>query len=232
MKYRELRKKLIPDYAAIQYLLCALGLCVAYYLTSLLNGIFRDGYDTYFDITSRFDRMIPAVPIWTVMYFFSYVFWIISYLWVSRESREMSNRLLFADLIGKVLCTAVFLIAPTTAERPPVAVDAFAAPLLKLLFAIDEPVNLFPSMHCSVSWFAVRYVLKCKKIPTWYKFTAVLLMLAVFASVLFTKQHVIIDIFGGIAVAELSIQVSDRTGLYKLYNKLDVARFYEKRNAK
>ena len=57
-------------------------------------------------------------------------------------------------------------------------------------------------------------------------------MLAVFASVLFTKQHVIIDIFGGIAVAELSIQVSDRTGLYKLYNKLDVARFYEKRNAK
>lgn len=232
MKYRDLRRKLIPDYAAVQYLICALGLCMAYYLTKLLNYLFRGGYDTYLDITSDLDRLIPVIPVWTVMYFLSYVFWIISYLWVSRESREMSNRLLFADMIGKFLCTAVFLIVPTTTVRPPVAEDAFAAPLLELLYVIDTPENLFPSMHCSVSWFAVRYVLKCGKIPKWYKAVAVLSTLAVFAAVLFTKQHVIIDIFGGIAVAELSIQVSDRTGLYKIYDKLDVGRFYEKRNKK
>lgn len=232
MKYRNFRSKFIPDYAVIQYLLCALGLCTTYWLTRLINFILRGGPENYLDITTSLDRAIPVIPVWTVMYFISYVFWIISYLWVSKESREMSNRLLTADMLGKIICTAVFLIVPTTAARPTVPTDAFAAPLLELLYVLDSPDNLFPSMHCSVSWFAMRYVLKCRKIPKWYKITSVISTLAVFASVLFTKQHVIIDIFGGIAVAELSIQLSDRTGLHKLHDKLDVGKFYERKHDK
>lgn len=228
-KLISLRRRLIPDYAVIQYLICAVGLCIAYYFTRFVNFVCRDGIDTYTDLTTRLDGMIPAVPLWTVVYFLSYVFWIVSYLWVSRESREMSNRLLFSDILGKLFCTVVYIAFPTTSSRPSDFGEKTGAWMLEMLYTIDMQDNLFPSMHCSVSWFAMRYVLKCRKIPVWYKVFSVFATLAVFAAVLFTKQHVIVDIFGGIAVAELSVLICERTGAWKIYDRFDMGKFYERR---
>jgi hypothetical protein len=60
----------------------------------------------------------------------------------------------------------------------------------------------------------------------WYKLFSILAVLSIFASVLFTKQHVIVDIIGGVAVAEVSILLSERTKAYRLYYKLDIYDLY------
>ena len=70
---------------------------------------------------------------------------------------------------------------------------------------------------------------KCEKIPKWYKIFAFVAAFMVFASVLFTNQHVIIDIFAGVFVAEACTQIASRTNLHKLYDKLDIGRFYERK---
>ncbi len=231
MKIRDLRRSIIDDYAVIPFLLCGVGQMTAFYLVRLINRLVYGPVENYFDITTKLDRIIPVVPKWVIVYILSYVFWLVSYLWVSKESKEVSNRFLTADMLGKVLCAVIFVAFPTTNTRLPLPSEDWARPVLELIYFLDSPDNLFPSMHCSVSWFAVRYVCKSKKIPMWYKCVSVVMTLLVFLSVLFTKQHVVIDIFGGIAVAELSIQISERTNLYKLYDKLDVVgSFYDRRD--
>ncbi len=228
----DLRRKLLPDYAVIPFLLCAAGQLFAYYVTRLINYNFRGMPETFTDIASHWDKMIPVVPLWSVIYFLSYVFWTVSYIWVSRESKEACNKMLVADMMGKLLCAVVFVAFPTTLARPQVDTSTFDGWLLNYIYTIDQPDNLLPSMHCSVSWFAARFVGMSKITPKWYKIFAFIAAFLVFASVLFTKQHVIVDIFAGVFVAEMCIQISCRTKLHNIYNKLDLGRFYGRRNQK
>ena len=223
MKFRDLRRKIIADYAVLPFIFCGMGLILAYGATRLVNHALRG-------LPEKWDMFIPVIPAWTVVYFLSYVFWILAYLRISKESKTMSNRLLVADIFGKIVCMAVFLIVPTTTVRPAVPDDMFLSPLLELLYFLDSPDNLFPSMHCSTSWFASRYLQRCETVSNKIKVLGWVSTGLVFLSVLFTKQHVIIDIIGGVVVAETCAIISDKSHLYKIYDKLDiVGRYYDRK---
>ena len=75
---------------------------------------------------------------------------------------------------------------------------------------MDAPVNLFPSIHCLESWCAIHAAFTMKKMPNWYRLVTVVMSLGVFASTLFIKQHVILDMFGGIAVFEVGYFVAGK----------------------
>ena len=49
-----------------------------------------------------------------------------------------------------------------------------------------------------------------KKMPKWYRLVTVIMSLGVFASTLFIKQHVILDMFGGIVVFEIGYFVAGK----------------------
>lgn len=222
MKFRELRSIIIKDYAVIPFIFCGIGQAFVYYFPRLINGLYIKDFSGYYDFSTAFDNMIPAVSYWAVIYFLSYLFWAVSYVTVALESREMGQRLLVADLMGKCICFVIFIAVPTAIIRPEVPQGECFSWLLELLYAIDTPDNLLPSMHCSVSWFAMRFVLKSKKPYTWYKVLAPIFTLLIFASVLFTKQHIVIDIAAGVLVAELCTQIACRTNIHKFLDKLDV----------
>ena len=59
-----------------------------------------------------------------------------------------------------------------------------------------------------------------EKVPGWYKIVSVMIAVLVFVSTLVTKQHVIVDVIGGVAVAELTWFVSCRTNGWKIYRNL------------
>lgn len=229
-KFRKVRRIFINDYAVIPFMICTFGMIMSYWFTRIVNYNFRGSIETFNNITSKYDNMIDPIPWWTIIYFGCYIVWIASFLWVSKQSKDISNRMLFADMLCKLLCTAIFIIYPTTMSRPGVPEGEFASPLMEILYWVDSPDNLFPSMHCTASWFAARYPTRCANIPKWYKAIAWISLFLVFASVLFTKQHVIADIFGGVIAAELCIQLSERLKLYRLFNKLDLGIILEKKN--
>ncbi len=234
MWFRDIRNKIISDYAVIPFLLCAIGQLSAFYLVRIINRLIHGPFENYLDMTTKYDEMIHVLPWWVLVYIYAYIFWLVSYIWVAKENKETCCRFLTADLLGKIVCFALFIIIPTTNIRPELPSDAFARPVLELIYFLDTPDNLFPSMHCSVSWFAVRYVNKCKKIPLWYKLLSWVSTFAIFLSVLFTKQHVILDIFGGVAVAEICIIIGEKTNLYKYFLRTEnaVGRFYGKLKAR
>ena len=91
--------------------------------------------------------------------------------------------------------------------------------LSSFIYQMDAPVNLFPSIHCLESWCAIHAAFAMKKMPKWYRLVTVVMSLGVFASTLFIKQHVILDMFGGIAVFEIGYWIAGKI-VPRLYKKV------------
>ncbi len=224
------RRKLIPDYAVIPVILWIIGQALAFYATRLLNLALYGDYEKFFDLSIYLDSLIPVMPVWIYIYILTYPFWVISFVLICRDSKEMCCKALSAEMLGKIVCAIIFISLPTFIVRPEVEVDSLSTFLLNFIYKADTPDNLFPSMHCSISYFAVRYVLKCSKIPKWYKISAVVMTVLICFSVVFTKQHVVLDIPGALLMAEMCSQLSDRLNFKRVYEKLDIGNFYERKS--
>lgn len=91
---------------------------------------------------------------------------------------------------------------------------------MKFLYWVDDADNLFPSIHCLVSWFCYIGIRGRKEIPKWYQNCSCATAIIVFLSTLTTKQHVIVDIIGGVVIAELTLFTARKTNWYCWYMKI------------
>lgn len=191
--------RFIPRYAHLPLASCLLTLILAYSATMLIE------VEQFVDISLPIDHMIPVRPVWVMVYLLSYVYWALAYIAVARESRKHCLRLVGADFIAKVIAAACFMLMPVTIARPELDGSGISEKLLQFIYAMDEPRNLFPSMHCMYSWIAAREFMRLEKYGRLLKWCAVIFSVMVFLSTLFTRQHYILDIFGGIAAAEIGM---------------------------
>ena len=154
------------------------------------------------------DEMIPVVPWTTLIYFGCFLFWAVGYAIILRTEPEGTHRFFRAELLGKLICFLFFVAIPTTSARPEISGSGIFAWFMRFLYAADTPRALFPSMHCFVSWMCVVGLRGKPQISKAYRATAVIAALLVFASTLTTKQHVLVDVPAGVALAELVYYVS------------------------
>lgn len=159
------------------------------------------------------DQYFPFLP-WTVsIYFGSYLFWAVVYLYMARQETKLAYRFFRADLFAKLICFLCFVCFPTTNARPEVVGSSLWDDLMRLLYRLDAPTNLFPSIHCMVSWLCfIGLRAKPKSTPTLRVavITACGMALAVCWSTLTTRQHVIVDVFAGVLLAELAWRAAGR----------------------
>lgn len=185
----------------------------------------------HYDLSIPFiDENIPFVPAMMFIYVLSYAFWAIGYVVVARESREVCYRVFSGDLIAKSFCLVIFLCLPTVMNARPsdFPVETLADRLTRLIFDIDSPDNLFPSIHCLESWMVFRGSTICKKVPNGYRIFCLVFALTVCLSTVMVKQHVVADIFAGIALAELGLFLSKRLRTGRLFEAIN--RRLEKRH--
>ena len=88
------------------------------------------------------------------------------------------------------------------------------------LYSIDAADNLFPSIHCLVSWFCFLGIKDQKRIPAWYKGVSFVLAVLVFLSTLFTKQHVLVDVAGGVILAQICFMLGQKTEIWHIYERV------------
>ena len=123
----------------------------------------------HFDFTLPLDLKIPFLP-WTLsIYFGAFVFWAVSLYFCSLRPREESDRLFCADIISKIVSFLFFVILPTTNVRPPVNGTGLFDAGMRFLFWIDRADNLFPSIHCSMSWLCWLWVRGKREIPLFWR---------------------------------------------------------------
>lgn len=190
-------QKLLPDYAIRPLILALAANFIIYFGVSQL----RD-HLTFHSLALPVDDRIPFFAPFIIFYILAYVQWIINYLLIAREGTAFCYHFIYGDVISKLFCLIFFLFFPTTLVRPEVTGHSICDQLVRLVYQIDAPVNLFPSIHCLESWCCIHAALRMKKTPRWYLPITIVMSFCVFASTLLVKQHVFVDIFGGILVFE------------------------------
>ena len=90
---------------------------------------------------------------------------------------------------------------------------------MKLLYSVDAVDNLFPSIHCLVSWFCWIGIRKRPDIPMLQRYFSLAVAVAVCLSTLTTKQHVITDVIGGVALAKVSYISAENAQIRGVYSK-------------
>ena len=190
-------QKLLPDYAIRPLILALAANFIIYFGVSQL----RD-HLTFHSLALPVDDRIPFFAPFIIFYILAYVQWIINYLLIAREGKAFCYHFIYGDVISKLFCLVFFLFCPTTLVRPEVTGHSICDQLVRLVYQIDAPVNLFPSIHCLESWCCIHAALRMKKTPRWYLPITIVMSFCVFASTLLVKQHVFVDIFGGILVFE------------------------------
>lgn len=171
------------------------------------------------NIESNLDLRLPFVPQFLIIYFGCYVFWAVNYILAARQEREQVYRFFTADIISRCVCLIIFLAYPTTNTRPVIEGNGIWDLLAGWLYSIDAADNLFPSIHCLVSWFCFIAIRKNEKIPLWYRVFSCIMAVAVFVSTLTTKQHVLVDVAGGVLLAELCYWLGRHTRMYIGYGR-------------
>lgn len=209
----QLFNRILPKYSRIPLLITVILNFSVYWGARAIAG----GWEHH-DIETALDRMIPVVN-WTVLiYFGCYIFWIAGYMYNAALDKKHCYRFLMADWLGKVVCFICYIVYPTTNTRPEIIGTDIWAQLMNLLYRIDEADNLFPSIHCLVSWLCYIGVRGNKKVPLWIRVTFCVCAVAVFISTLTTKQHVIYDVVAGFLLIEVTYQISRL--LLKKYGKI------------
>lgn len=173
----------------------------------------------HYDITSPIDNLIPIIPATIIIYLGCYVYWLINYVLGAGQEDDEAYKFLSADLFAKLICMVIFIAFPTTNTRPVLEDNGFFTEALKMLYQIDAADNLFPSIHCLTSWFCLIAVRKNPNVKSVYKIISVIITVAICVSTLTTRQHVIVDVAGGIALAEFSYLIVDKIGFTRIYQR-------------
>ncbi len=174
----------------------------------------------HYNIESSLDRLIPIWAPSVIIYLGCYLFWAANYIIIAQQEKDIVCQFFSADFLSRIVCLIFYLVVPTTNVRPNVDPSGFWNQLLLYLYSIDAADNLFPSIHCLVSWFCYIGIRGNEKIPKWYRVLSCIMALLVCASTLLTKQHVIIDVIGGILLAEFCIWFSKKTSIWKVYQNI------------
>ncbi len=151
------------------------------------------------------DAHVAFLPWMVIPYLSSGLFFCLGFFWVHSvdQLRLLSQRLLLAT----VLAAFVFMAYPLQFSwvRPPISV-----PLLSVLFdflsVVDRPYNQLPSLHvayCLIVWFSLRRAIA----SPWAKAAVGAWLLLTAVSTVFTYQHHIIDVFGGLLLGTLCLQL-------------------------
>ena len=191
---------------------CFIFNCVIYWATmALCDGLY------HYDLTMAPDEVIPLQTGWVFIYLgYCYVFWLFSYCYVARTYRDDPKtvfRFVVADVMSRLVCMLFFIFLPTTNVRPEITGDNISDKLTRFLYSIDKPTNLFPSIHCLVSWLCFVGIRKSKKVHIAIKIFSVISALAIIASTMFLKQHYIADVLAGVALAEVCYFIAGHISL-------------------
>ena len=156
----------------------------------------------HYQFSTALDRAIPLIPWAVCIYFGCYAFWALHYCLCAAVPLR-ARRFFTADFIAKGVCFVFFVGLPTTMARPAVQGLNVWESLVRALYILDAPVNLFPSIHCLNSWLCWASARDIPAFSHGYKAFALCAAVAVCVSTLTLRQHVLLDVAGGILLAEV-----------------------------
>lgn len=150
------------------------------------------------------DILIPFRPNWVWAYSFLYYPLLFSVILTMQDLRQFSF-VIMSFMVMLVLQVVIAFIVPVKTPDGWRSYDPENSRSEKFLFklqAVDQGGNCFPSMHISAVFLSLFHILAntVDWLSPWIGLM-VLVAVLISASTVFTKQHYVLDIPGGIALA-------------------------------
>ncbi len=164
------------------------------------------------------EQRIPFVPAFEFLYMAGYVLPVVA-IWKMPDVRRLLQ-LIGAFFLTLAVAYTTYLLYPVYFERPVLEVDSLATFFLSIEY-LDKSYNHFPSLHVAISWliyFACSEGVRRRSLFLW-------LVIGISASTVFVKQHYIVDVVYGVALAATAWVVSG----YWLANRGSVRPALERR---
>jgi membrane-associated phospholipid phosphatase len=176
-------------------LLIAFGLVCLQLLYLPVNRLASGGVT----LQTTVDKAIPLYPIWVVPYLLALPWWLAGLLWAAiRMQGRLYRAFVIATAFAILVGTLIYIFFPTYEPRPSITPTGWAGDLLLRVYQNDRPYNAFPSSHtyltALISFFFWRW--KPRLALLWLGILVVVLL-----STLFTWQHSLLDLAGGLFLA-------------------------------
>ncbi len=177
--------------------LIVLGLIVA---TSFIFQVVNNANRSYRILKIKFDEHIPLIPVFIYPYISFLLFIPVSLMVIVKVRPDLFLPVIITFTIAGIICTLFFYFFQTYIEKPEIEAIFHAHKLLKKVQDAVEPYNCFPSSHVLYTVLTAFFLVTV--FPALFIFVNIYTFL-VCASTVFVKQHYILDIFGGLALAAL-----------------------------
>lgn len=206
------KRQLIRKKSAILIIISLVLNIGVYYISRLINV-----NSVYHNVSTPLDEAIPFIPAMIVIYILAYVSWVVGFILLGREENDICYQGFAAHHLMELISMAFFILVPTAMVRPEIIGGSIFEKITEFIYLMDTPDNLFPSLHCANNWFCFRISLKCDKVSSSYKIGSFVMAILVFASTVFIKQHMLIDIIGAVIVVELALAIAKKFNFGKIY---------------
>jgi hypothetical protein len=191
---------------------CERVLLLAALLTFFVGGYFgisaRVQPGSARSLMTPLDRWVPFLP--ASIFVYVAVYFAMLFPLFTVRSRELLGRVALAYAVAMTVAFAFFWWLPVTSRelRPDSAgldTPTFTGWGLRTLYALDPPLNLFPSLHVAIASLAALCTLKLR---VRYRGAALLIALAILMSTVTVKQHFWVDGAAGVVLAALAYRLS------------------------
>ena len=160
------------------------------YISINLFSVGRRAYILYLPGEAR----LPFLPIFEYLYVLTFLVPVLLIVTVRTYARFC--RLVRALGIALSVAYSTYLLFPVYFERPQLVASSLHTWLLSLQY-LDKPYNDLPSLHVTLSWLAVH----ASQVSRGFRITLVLVATGISISTLFVKQHYVVDVVFGYALA-------------------------------
>lgn len=156
------------------------------------------------------DNCFPVVPFFVIIYWYSYLFWGFAILATALTEKHNFINMVISMLVVEAIGFIIYIAFPTYLDRAKEGLldigkqPGFCNWLLSTTYALDGGEfghNLFPSFHCILALGPALGTFRRKDSPLWWRIIAMISVVLICLSTLFTKQHYFIDVVGGIGLA-------------------------------
>jgi membrane-associated phospholipid phosphatase len=179
-----------------------------YFLFTNVGYFYFSKVPTSNQMKTSWDKYVPVVPIFVIPYLINIVLYaalpFIFFLW---SDFKKTKEYMIALLSGFAVLFSIYAIYPTAVSRGYDAGNGVFADMLRDLWERDGASAAFPSGHVLevviFSYFLWKYFPKTKPF-------IIILAPIITLSVVFTKQHYLLDIPAGIFVGIIAIYISKK----------------------
>ena len=201
--YRQFRLSRVnePRFAHLKQLLGWVGYFILYFLTENLIPV-----ENCHVMHGRLDDIVPFCEAFVIPYVGWYALIVFSLGYFALYDIDSFKKLMKFIIITQVIAMFIYIVYPNRQDLRPEQFprDNFLTQIVALLYRFDTSTNVCPSLHVGYSLGIASVWLKLKNEPVWLRGFVVVFVILVCMSVLFIKQHSIIDVYVAIPMCMIA----------------------------